>query len=246
MEVEVVERALQRLYIGGDAGLRREDLKKSREMAALLDEMARLLGKGGLLVDAAAGHAYAGLLAAELLGAARVLLIERDAARVARSREAAGRLSRAASVEVRLGEVGDRALWPSQPQLVVALHACGTASDDILAAAVETRARWLLLVPCCYARAVPSVGRAEAAAARLGVSRQAPVRRRFVESFVDSERTLTLEAAGYEVTVTSFVPSTVTAHNLLWRARRVGEPKRMAAAAAQLARLTAPAAHSTD
>jgi hypothetical protein len=54
---------------------------------------------------------------------------------------------------------------------------------------------------------------------------------------VDSERTLALEAAGYETTVVPFVPPTVTPHNLLWRARRVGEPRHMAAAAEKLERM---------
>jgi hypothetical protein len=116
---------------------------------------------------------------------------------------------------------------------VVALHACGAASDDVIAGAVAARARWLLHVPCCNG----ADAHAEAAAERLGIARQAEVRRAFVQSYVDSARRLRLEAAGYEVTVTALVPPTVTPHNRLWRARRVGEPARMAAAAAQLARL---------
>ncbi len=226
-----VEAALQRLYIG-EHRLRREDLKKARELAALLPEIQRL-GTRGLLVDAAAGHAYVGLLAVELLGAERVVLLERDAARVERSRQAAARLSRPAGVEVRQGELNDRLIWPAEPHLVAALHACGPASDDVIARAVEARAKWILLVPCCY-RHDPAL---DDAADRLGVSRQAEVRRRFVQSIVDSERTLRLEAAGYEVTVTPFVPPTVTPHNLLWRARRVGEPRRMQLAVEQLQKL---------
>jgi short-subunit dehydrogenase involved in D-alanine esterification of teichoic acids len=56
---------------------------------------------------------------------------------------------------------------------------------------------------------------------------------------VDAERTLRLEAAGYETEVVELVPPTVTPHNLVWRARRVGEPGRMARAAEALARLVA-------
>jgi hypothetical protein len=121
-----------------------------------------------------------------------------------------------------------------EPHLVVALHACGSASDEVIAASIEVRARWILVVPCCYVQATPAI---DHAADRLGISRQAEVRRRFTQSLVDSRRTLRLEAAGYEVTVTAFVAPTVTPHNLLWRARRVGEPKRMQLAAEQLARL---------
>ena len=54
------------------------------------------------------------------------------------------------------------------------------------------------------------------------------MRRRFVQAFVDAERTLRLEAAGWQTEVVELCPPTVTPHNLLWRARRVGEPGRMA------------------
>jgi hypothetical protein len=231
-----VEGTLQRLYLG-EHGLRKEDLKKAREIAALLPEIERI-GTRGLIVDAAAGHAYVGLLAVELLGADEVVVLERDPARVARSREAAARLSRPARVEVRQAEVHERSCYSMEPHLVVALHACGQASDDVIDAAVDVRARWILVVPCCYLQASPSL---EAAADRLGISRQAEVRRRFVQALIDSARTLRLEAAGYEVTVTAFVSPTVTPHNLLWRARRVCEPRRMQQAAEQLARLKASA-----
>ena len=56
---------------------------------------------------------------------------------------------------------------------------------------------------------------------------------------IDAERTLRLEAAGYATEVVPFVPPTVTPHNLLWRARRVGEPRAMADAAERLERLRA-------
>jgi Methyltransferase domain len=227
-----VDATLSRLYLG-EHGLRREDLKKARELAALLPEIERI-GVRGVIVDAAAGHAYVGLLAVELLGAEKVVLLERDPARVARSQDAAARLSRPADIQVRRGELHDRSVWPAEPHLVAALHACGAASDDVIDSAVAVRSTWILLVPCCYLRADPAV---EAAAERLGISRQAEVRRRFAQSVADSRRTLRLEAAGYEVTVTPFVAPTVTPHNLLWRCRRVGEPRRMQLAADQLSRL---------
>jgi methyltransferase family protein len=133
------------------------------------------------------------------------------------------------------GDAGDLAHWPADPELAVALHACGAAADGILAAATAARARRVLVVPCC----TPSPDDAARAAEKLGLPRHAAVRRAFVESFVAGVRTLRLEAAGYETEVVAFVPPTVTPYNLLLRARRVGEPGRMAAAAERLARLTA-------
>jgi hypothetical protein len=61
---------------------------------------------------------------------------------------------------------------------------------------------------------------------------------------VDAERTWRLEAAGYETEVVEFVAPTITPHNLLWRARLVREPRRMAAAKAAWENLMAVPAKS--
>ena len=249
-----VDELLHRLFIDAPAtSLRDEDRRKSDEMAGLLVEVeaavARRAAKGEfVLVDAAAGKAYVGLLAAELILAprdrpARVRVIEREPARVAACRDAIARLrttssqENRASVELLAADVADPAAWPSEPDLVVALHACGPASDVIIDQSLAVRARTVLLVPCCTSKDVSAAGLAQRRADQLGMPRHAEVRRRFIQSIVDAERTLRLEAAGWQTTVVSFVAPTVTPHNLLWRAERVGEPGRMAEAADQLARL---------
>ncbi|MGC4122605.1 MAG: methyltransferase [Myxococcales bacterium] len=202
----------------------------------MLSELARTK-KRGHLVDAAAGKAYVGVLAAKLVGYEKVTVIERDADRVQASREAARRLGVEAKVSVVQGDVGDRSCWPRKADLVAALHACGPASDAIIDAAVAGDAKWLLLVPCCYGAQVPFAKRAEEHAEAAGVAHHPEVRRRLVTALVDAERTLRLESAGWQVTVSPIVPPTVTPHNLLWRARRTGEANRMAEAAEALRRL---------
>ncbi len=238
VDVAQVERVLHGLYVAAEGtGLRREDRKKAREIVGILREVGRL-PRGRVLVDAAAGKAYAGFLSAELLGVDRVVVIERDPARVTACRAAAARLASGVSVDVRAGDVQDAGVWPPDADTVVALHACGAASDAILDASVRARVRRLLLVPCCYGAGVAFAARAEALAEAAGVPRHAEVRRRAVVALIDAWRTLRLEAAGYETTVVPFVPPTVSPHNLLWRARRVGEPGRMREAGERLARLT--------
>ena len=147
------------------------------------------------------------------------------------------RLGTSIPIDCRAADVDEAEAWPAEPSIVTALHACGPAADAIIDRAVATRARELLLVPCCTSRGVDAAVRAEASAASFGIPRHAPVRRRFIQAMVDAERTWRLEAAGYETEVVEFVGATVTPHNLLWRARRVGEPTRMAAAREALARL---------
>ncbi len=239
--VPEVERWLDLLYVATEgAGLRREDLRKAREVAAMLQEIARALPRFSrrsplCLVDAAAGKSYLGLLTAKLLlepakRKACIVAIERDARRVTLSRNALERLRTRIPVECRVADVADADAWPGQPSIVTALHACGTAADAIINQAIATRARLLLLVPCCTGRTMGAASHAEVIARCLSIPRQAPVRRRFIQAMVDAERTWRLEAAGYETEVVEFVGATITPHNLLWRARLVQEPTRTAAA----------------
>ncbi len=235
-----VEAKLQSMFIDAEGtSLRHEDLKKAVEVAALLNELERL-SKDGTLVDVAAGKAYLGLLAVELLAFERLVVIERDERRLDDVRRAMSKLTHSAKVELRHGDVGEATLWPPSPGVVTALHACGPASDATIDAAIASDAKWLLLVPCCYGSAIPTWSAAQARGEELGLPRHAEVQKRFLQSFVDAERTLRLEAAGFETTVVPFVAPTVTPHNLLFRARRLKEPRRMAEAALRRNKLLTP------
>jgi hypothetical protein len=239
--VAEVERWLEVLYIAAEgATLRSEERRKALEVSGMLSEIelaARHLGKNAtiVMVDAAAGKSYVGLLAARLvfdpLGLrSKIISIEGDAGRVSLSMRAAARLETKAEIECRHAGVEDPRVWPARPSIVAALHACGPASDVILRQTIACQASILLLVPCCTSSSVDSSAWAVGEAERRGVPRHAPVRRRFVQALIDARRTWALEAAGYQTEVVEFVGATVTPHNLLWRARRVNEPGRMAAA----------------
>jgi hypothetical protein len=243
------EQSMDRLFVAAPgARLRQADQRKAVEVAALLIEIEAAVNRCGArapltLVDAAAGKTYVGLLAAELVLAGRapaasaVIAIEREPARAAVAAAAARSLNLPVAIDVRVGDVGDRAMWPERPDVVTALHACGAAADVILDRAIASSARHLLLVPCCTGESVAAMAAAHAAADRAGIPRHAPVQRRFLQAFVDAERTLRLEAAGYETEVVEFCAPTITPHNLLWRSRRVGEPQRQAEAKQRRARL---------
>jgi len=241
-----VELWLDRLYIAAEgAGMRREDRRKACEVAAMLEEIERTASRFArrsplLLVDAAAGKAYVGLLAAKLVldSRAAVLTMEREPLRVEAGRRAAERLHAPIPVECRPAAVEERAALPLQPYILTALHACGRAADAIIDQAIACKARALLLVPCCPSNSLAAAELACAHADAAGIPRHAPIRRRFVQAIIDAERTLRLEAAGYETEVVEFVAPTVTPHNLLWRARLVGERRRMALAKDKLTALT--------
>jgi len=245
--VDEVERTLHRLFIQAEGtSLRREDLQKAKELVPLLDEVARVARKsGGVLVDACAGKSPLGLVAAALAlpSTWSVQIVERDPARVAAAKKAAAVVDRRVDVVAAdiNDDVGSAAIKAAD--VVVALHACGPASDGIIDAVVDSDVRHLLLVPCCYGAhpathaTHPIVGQQAAHAFVDVLPRQGVVGRRFAQAVIDSERTLRLESAGFDVDVVEFVGATVTPHNLLWRARRGLDDRRIADAKQRRARL---------
>lgn len=237
LPLERVRETVHRLFIGTPGtGLRKEDEQKCRELAGLLPYLARVK-KGAHVVDAAAGKASVGLVAAELLDIGQLTVVERDPKRIEACREAARRLTRAVPVDVREADVGDAAAWPEAPDVVVALHACGAASDAVIDAAIACRTRQLLLAPCCYGANIPFRARALDAVREMGFVDEGLIQRRMAALLVDAERTLRLEANGYETEHEEFVAATVTPHNMLFRARRTMSEVRMARAKARLSAL---------
>ncbi len=218
-----VESAILRLFIRAEgASLRAEDRKKAKELHGLLPHLAPV-ARRHVVVDAAAGRASVGLVASELLSPCDLVVIERAPDRARACRDAAAHLTRGGSVDVREADVAEPSAWPDAPEVVVALHACGPASDHVIDRAAACGARRILLVPCCVGAGVSFASTAREAVSRWPVPRQSAVRQRLEHGLIDAWRTLRLEAAGYEVTVLPFVPPTVTPYNLLWRCRRVGE-----------------------
>jgi hypothetical protein len=238
-----IGRILAQAYTG-DPGqrLRPEEARKARALSGILDEIARLLparqGSAPILVDAAAGRGPVSLLvAAAWSEPIHLHAIERDAPRLAALREGFARVAHPAHrLETVAADVGDVAAWPARPRLVVALHACGDATDQVIARGIEVEMGTALLLPCCVANALPAAGRADRLADRLGYPRGA-IRRRLRDLHTLTERVLTLEAAGYQTEVVAVCPESITPYNLALRARRVAEPVRARQAAARLARL---------
>ena len=237
VSVDDVRAVVHRLFIACDqASLRKEDEKKSLELAALLSRLMRIK-KGAHLVDAAAGKSSVGLVAAELLPIGRLTVLERDARRVEACRAAQRRMTRQIPVDVRHADVADAGVWPEAPDAVVALHACGPAADLVIDQAIRSRARHVFVVPCCYGAAIPFAARAASVVAELGYVADDLLRRRIGASLVDMERKLRLEAAGYETELDELVGATVTPHNLFFAARYSGTAVRVRRAEARLAAL---------
>ena len=214
--------------------LRPFESRKAAEVAALLGEIEPLCAGSArehVICDLACGKSY--LLHALFALArprARYFGVDRDERLAERARAAAAQLGMPA--EFVAGPIATAPL-PERPDLVLALHACGEATDEVLARAAALGARHVLAAPCCHHRPA----RARRVLDEIGFPRQGVLRGRLADLLTDARRTLSLEAAGYEVVVVEFVPAQVTPQNLLLRARRVGPSRRADAARAALERL---------
>jgi len=108
-----------------------------------------------------------------------------------------------------------------EPDVVVALHACDTASDDALAFGVRCNARALLVAPCCHhdvQRQLKQLSDFPAPYSLL--SRDGIVRERWADVLTDALRAQILRLLGYKTDVMEFIESQHTPRNSLIRALR--------------------------
>jgi hypothetical protein len=106
------------------------------------------------------------------------------------------------------------------PDVVLALHACDTATDEALAQYVRWGARWLLSVPCCHHHVQRQLTEAEQPAAFRATLQHGILRERLGDVLTDSFRAALLATVGYEVEVMEFVESEHTAKNIMIRAAK--------------------------
>ncbi len=122
------------------------------------------------------------------------------------------------------GRIGD---FPAKPDVVVALHACDTATDDAIAQAVRGDAPLLLSVPCCHHALNRAITPEGPASVLRPILRHGILHQRTADLVTDAFRALALRIVGYRTDAVEFVSPEHTARNLMIRAVRgasVGEP----------------------
>ena len=152
-----------------DGKLNQDSRRKLKQVYHLYQIIEPLLAevmaqRGDLtLVDHGAGKSYLGFILYDLFLKAReqgqVFGIETRAELVAKSAELAQRLSfaRLSLLNLSVAESIASPELPPQVDIVTALHACDTATDDAIRFALERDARFIVLAPCCQAE---EIGRA--------------------------------------------------------------------------------------
>ncbi|AOY01181.1 SAM-dependent methyltransferase [Jeongeupia sp. USM3] len=167
------------------------------------------------LVDHGAGKSYLGFILYDLFFKANapegtIYGIETRQELVERSTELAARCGFPGMRFLNLSvadSVASDAL-PGQVDIVTALHACNTATDDAIRFALEKKASHIVLVPCCQAEvaAVLRKNKQQALKRPLAEIWRHPIHtREFGSQITNVLRCLQLEAHGYHVTVTELV-----------------------------------------
>ncbi len=187
------------------------------------------------LADHGAGKSYLGFILYDLFFKSKpvgwVYGVETRAELVEKSRALAQRLgfSRMGFLATTVQQALDHPELPAQIDVVTALHACDTATDDAIAFGLAKQARFMVLVPCCQAE-VASVMRQHKALslARTPLAelwRHPLHTREFGSQITNVLRCLQLEAHGYQVTVTELVGWEHSMKNELILARRHDGPQ---------------------
>lgn len=167
------------------------------------------------LADHGAGKSYLGFIIYDLFLKARqvghIYGIETRAALVEKSQELARRLGfeRMSFLNLSVEESIHSPQLPEQIDVVTALHACNTATDDAIKFALHKRAKYIVLVPCCQAEVASALNRNKNQSfgkTPLSEIWRHPIHtREFGSLLTNVLRCLQLEAHGYQVTVTELV-----------------------------------------
>jgi SAM-dependent methyltransferase len=114
------------------------------------------------------------------------------------------------------------------PDIVLALHACDTATDEALAQGIQWQSTLIISAPCCQHHLQKQLDHQPAPGPFEAVERHSILKERLGDILTDSFRALILRIMGYQTDVVQFVSSEHTAKNLMIRAVKslhVGDPK---------------------
>ena len=215
---------------------RQAKLRQVEEFLRILDvSVSDAIGKGHLrrpttdeplrVVDLGCGNAYLTLTAQRFLESRGlpVRLTGVDVKEQSRDHSSAVAAELGLDADFVVGTIAQAAL-DIDPEVVLALHACDTATDEALARAVGWGASLVLAAPCCHHDVAAQLRRTPTPAPYAMLTRHGILRERFADTLTDALRASLMRLEGYRVDVMQFVESRHTPRNTLLRAVRTGGP----------------------
>jgi hypothetical protein len=185
----------------------------------IIDDVIPSLGEGPVnIVDLGCGNAYLTFATNRFLAKkgleVRIVGVDSRVASRERNSEIAKKAGLNHSIEFHAAKIGDFPITPTS--LVIALHACDTATDDALVYAVRSKAKAILVSPCCHHdlnKNLKSPDSSWRMIFRHGIAKE-----RLADLLTDTFRAEILKILGYRSEIIEFVSLDHTPRNLLIRA----------------------------
>ena len=223
-----------------DGKLNQDSRRKLKQVNHLVNFIAPLLADidSPSIVDIGAGKSYLGFMLYDALikqlDAGQVIGIENRIDLVEKSVALAQDcgFERMQFLPLNAAESITSNTIPAKVDIVTALHACNTATDDAIQFGLAKQAKYIVLVPCCQAEVAKALRLKKAESfgkTPLSEIWRHPIHtREFGSQITNVLRCLQLEAAGYSVTVTELVGWEHSMKNELIIAKYTGQPRKNA------------------
>jgi Methyltransferase domain len=223
-----------------DGKLNQDSRRKLKQVNHLVNFIAPLIKEleNPSIVDIGAGKSYLGFMLYDALlkslAAGQVIGIENRADLVEKSQVLAQDcgFERMQFLALNASESIACVELPAQVDMVTALHACNTATDDAIQFGLAKKAKFMVLVPCCQAEVAEVLRKHKNESfgkTPLSEIWRHPIHtREFGSQITNVLRCLQLEAAGYSVTVTELVGWEHSMKNELIIAKYTGQPRKNA------------------
>ncbi|MCC2679882.1 MAG: hypothetical protein K0R29_2458 [Pseudobdellovibrio sp.] len=191
------------------------------------------------LVDHGAGKSYLGFILYDLFfknlkNKGHVYGVETRSELIEKSKTLQKKLGfeRMSFINTSVDEARNLSAIPASVDMVTALHACDTATDDAISFALERHAKNIVLIPCCQAEVAQYLRQNKKFSLnspQVELFRHAIHTREFGSHLTNVLRCLRLEAHGYDVTVTELVGFEHSMKNELIIATKTGKPQKKSA-----------------
>jgi SAM-dependent methyltransferase len=204
----------------------------------LIDESPLREAKTIRMADLGAGKGYLTFAAHELLRQRGIVVRTTGVEQRPELVELTNRVARESGCEGLEFVAGEIAGYQPADRLdvLIALHACDTATDDALSLGVKAEASLMVAAPCCHRELRHQLGSAQVLEPVL---RHGILAEREAEIVTDAIRALLLEIHGYKARVFEFISPEHTSKNVMIAAHRSPAPQSREAKRAQLAELLA-------
>jgi hypothetical protein len=164
------------------------------------------------LVDLGAGKSYLGFIIYDLffkgLSNGKIWSIENREELIQKSKALAQKLQFSRMDFVPFDIKSSLNSLPDTMDIVTALHACDTATDDAIDFALNKKAKYIVLIPCCQAEVASVLKKNKSANLKnplVEMWRHPIHTREFGSHLTNVLRCLKLESRGYQVTVTELI-----------------------------------------